>query len=501
MFVSKIRADGGSDRSPWGDFWFTPVGSRSLTGQRVSPDGAMRLSSVYACVRVASETMAMLPFRLYRNKQGGGKKIVTDHWLYQLMAKKPNRWQNAFEWREMMQSHLELRGNAYNEIVANSRGDITELQPIHPDCIKIEMLDGGNWRYVVKGDNGQERRLPPGMVFKLSGLSSNGILGLSPIDLARDAVGLGLSAQEFGARFFANDARPLGGWIEFPGRFKTKEDMQQFRANWQASQAGNNRGKTAVLQDGMKFHEIGINNRDSQFLELRNFQLQDIARFWRIPPHLIGDLSRATFSNIEHQSLDFVIYSITPRTERWEAAIEDQLLTEEDDLEVEFDMGGLLRGDHASRAEYYQSGINAGWLTRNEARIGENLDPIDGLDEPLQPLNMVAAGEEPAADMPESDPEPRQAPDQSGEGGEQEASTTQRLQALVESNANRIARRALKEPLPWSLDFRGLIAEAMALPLAAVTDWAENAALESKRGREWTESELAASLRALGAVK
>jgi hypothetical protein len=200
---------------------------------------------------------------------------------------------------------------------------------------------------------------------------------------------MALAAQDYGARFFTNDAKPTGGWIEFPGTFKDPESKRVFRESDQAAQSGSNRGKVLVLENGMKFHEVGVTNKDAQFLELRKFQITDIARLFRVPPHMIADLDRATFSNIEQQSLEFVMHTMTPWAERWEASIESDLLPDGDALEIEFDFANLMRGDAASRSAYYQSGIQNGWLTRNEARISENLNPIAGLDQPLRPLNMV----------------------------------------------------------------------------------------------------------------
>lgn len=403
-FFSRFRA-GSMDRSPWGDFWFEPVGMRSGTGLRVSADSAMRLTAVYACVRILSETMASLPFVLYRTDASGGKVRVTNHWLYRLFARRPNRFQNPFEWREMMQGHLALRGNAYNRIVSNTRGEITELVPIHPDRIRIEILPSGEFRYRVTDRSGSESVLPRGEVWHLRGLSSDGLLGMSPIEIARESVGMALAAQDYGARFFANDAKPTGGWIEFPGSFKDAEAKKVFRESYQQAQSGANRGKVLVLENGMKFHEVGVTNRDAQFLELRKFQITDIARLFRVPPHMIGDLDRATFSNIEQQSLEFVMHTMTPWAERWEASIEAELLPDDEGLEVEFDFANLMRGDAASRAGYYQSGIQNGWLTRNEARLAENLNPLEGLDEPLRPLNMTEE-----SDAEEAEGEPAEKP-------------------------------------------------------------------------------------------
>ena len=486
-FFDRFRASS-DDRSAWGDFWFEPVSARSSSGLRVSPDAALRLSAVYACVRILSETMASLPLVLYRTRSDGGKDRVTDHWLHSLLCRRPNRYQNPFEWREMLQGHLALRGNAYNQIVTNPRGEITELVPIHPDRIRVEILKSGEYRYRVTDRFGSETVLPRGEVWHLRGLSSDGLLGMSPIDLARESLGMALAAQDYGARFFANDAKPTGGWIEFPGSFKDPEAKRVFRESYQAAQSGANRGKVLVLENGMKFHEVGVTNKDAQFLELRKFQITDIARLFRVPPHMIADLDRATFSNIEQQSLEFVMHTMTPWAERWEASIESELLLDGDDLEIEFDFANLMRGDAASRSAYYQSGIQNGWLTRNEARIAENLNPIDGLDEPLRPLNMVE----------ESDAEDLAADTEAQEDPAQEAietpddETAARLRALIASTAERWARRISRARTIEEKDV-DLIAEALAVPTERVAAWAAN-----YQDKELTEGGLCQSLTHLG---
>ncbi len=281
-FFDRFRASGG-DRSPWGDFFFEPVAARSTSGIRVSPDGALRLSAVYACVRILSETMASLPVVVYRQRKDGGKDRVTDHWLYALLARKPNRFQNPFEWREMLQGHLSLRGNAFCQIISNPKGEITELMPIHPDRVRMEVMDSGDFRYRVRMQSGDETVFPRGQIWHLRGLSSDGLMGMSPIELARESLGMALAAQDYGARFFTNDAKPTGGWIEFPGTFKDAEAKRVFRDSYQSAQAGSNRGKVLVLENGMKFHEVGVTNKDAQFLELRKFQITDIARMFRVP--------------------------------------------------------------------------------------------------------------------------------------------------------------------------------------------------------------------------
>jgi hypothetical protein len=329
-------------------------------------------------------------------------------------------------------------------------------------------------------------------------------MGMSPIELARESLGMALAAQDYGARFFANDAKPTGGWIEFPGSFKDTEAKKVFRESYQQAQSGPNRGKVLVLENGMKFHEVGVTNKDAQFLELRKFQITDIARLFRVPPHMIADLERATFSNIEQQSLEFVMHTMTPWAERWEASIESELLLEGDDIEIEFDFANLMRGDAASRSSYYQSGIQNGWLTRNEARVSENLNPIDGLDQPLRPLNMV---EEDAAEELEIDTQTQAAelpkpPKQEAIDSVTDASEARlngpfnvrlndrlndRFNALIQTTSERLARRIGRSGHLADKDIL-LISQALAVPLERVQLWAKSQPAEPLDQKRLTQS-------------
>lgn len=360
----------------------------------VTPDSALQLTAVFACVRVLAEGIASLPFTLSRVSESDAREPVTDHWVYALFAERPNAFQNPFEFREMLQGHLTLRGNAYCQIIGRPDGTVSDLVPLHPDRVSIDMLPNGDWRYRYKKADGTTQNFARGDIFHLRGISSDGVMGISPIAAAATAIGLGISAQDYGARFFANDATPGGGWIEYPGNFKDKTARDVFRESWQAAQAGRNRGKTAVLEFGMKYHQLTVNNDEAQFIETRKMQISEIARLFRVPPHLIGDLDRATNNNIEQQSLDFIMYTLTPWLARWEAAIRYTFLagTDDDDLDIEFPVTALLRGDSAARSAYYASGITNGWLTRNEARVSEGKNPLPGLDAPLMPLNMQEEG-------------------------------------------------------------------------------------------------------------
>jgi HK97 family phage portal protein len=447
MFLN-IRADDSGDRSPWGDFWFSPIPFKGSAHQ-VTADAAMRLTAVYACVRVLCESVSTLPFVLYRKSANGGKTIVRDHWIYDLFGNAPNEFQNPMEYRETMQQHLSLRGNGLSQIEWNGRGEASALIPIHPDTVQIEMLSTGprkNWRYVVTNADGSETPLTRGEVFHLRCMSPDGVVGMNPIAAARDAVATGLSAQDYGMRYFQNDATP-GGWIEYPGQFKDDEQRRIFRDQWQRQQAGRNRHKTAVLEFGMKYHPIEVKNSDAQYLESRKFSRSEIATLFRVPPHMIGDLERATFSNIEQQSLEFVAYSLMPWLVRWESAIRFAFIDPKDNLEVEFPTLALLRGDAAARSTYYHNGILDGWMTRNEARVSESFNPLDGLDEPLRPLNMVEESD--AEDVEDAAQQNPQTPAQddaptNDKGNDAPASTNgtdARLMALASASAERIARK------------------------------------------------------------
>ena len=455
MFISRIQA-AGEDRSPFGDFWFEPISSRTVSGGRVSSETAMQLSAVFRAVGLLSGHIAMLPLVL--KKQDSLARIKT-HSLLKLF-KKPNKWQNGLEWRQMLQGHLLLRGNAYNEIIDNARGEILQLIPLHPDRVKIVQMPDGDYNYRISDTAGNERTLMRGQVWHLRGLSSNGIFGISVIECARESMGLGLAAQSYGSRFFANDARPAGGWIEYPGKFADRAARTQFRESVQEAQAASNRGKMMVLDQGMQYHEVGLNNKDSQFLESRQFQIGEIARWFGVPPHKLSELSRSTNNNIEQQALEYITDALMIWTEIWEASIEDALLFDDENIEVEFDFRKLQRGDSMTRFSNYAKGIAAGWLTRNEARADDGREPLPGLDDPLRPLNMI---EESDAEDQEADAEALEPPGQEAKepmpDGETADENARRLQSLVQGNAERLARRIVKSGLPGAQ----LVADSLAV--------------------------------------
>lgn len=450
MFLTRIRASAAedADRTPWGNWWFQELGSRAMSGVQVTGDTALGLPTVLACVKVLAESFACMPFVMYRQRATDTGRGTKDrrHWLYRLLAKRPNAYQSPFEWRLMLMGHLALRGNAYCQITANARGEITDLLPLHPARMTVRMLKTGDWVYDYSDANGKTITYLRHEVWHLRGMSGDGIMGYSPIRLAAEAIGEGLSMQAYSARFFGNDAKP-GGWIEYPGHFSTSEKKLAFRDSWQQMQGGGNRGKVAVLERGMKFHEVGVSNDDAQFIESRSLKNEDICRIFRVPQHMAGILARSTNNNIEHQGIEFWTGTMLPVAELWEASVETFLLGQDGtdlvEYDTEFDMSRMLRGDTAARTAYYASRMQWSSITPNEVRIAEGDDPLDlpGMDTPIRPVNMVPMGQTVTAPEP-TDPGGQDDPAPPAQQPDDAAAANARLHLMVTSASSRLARRA-----------------------------------------------------------
>lgn len=376
------------------DRYFTDIIQQaSATGVAVTPDTARRCAAVLACVRVLSETIAHLPFVLYK-RDGDSRLRETNHPLYNLLHDAPNRWQTSFEFREMMMGHVLLRGNAYAQKVIGGSGEVVELVPLNPTKVTPKMTPNGDVYYEFRPGTGGTVYIPSDGMFHLKGYASDGLVGVSPIAEARETIGLALAAEEFGARTFQNDAQP-GGVLEHPGKLG-EEAITNLRKSMQDQHAGvRNARKYMILEEGMKWTKVGMSPDDTQYIETRKFQLEEIARIFRVPPHLIGHLERATFSNIEHQGLEFVTHTILPWLKRWEQAISQRLMTRDERRTYysEFLVDGLLRGDITVRYQAYAVGRQWGWLSADDVRKLENMDVLpDGQGEKyLLPLNMVDA--------------------------------------------------------------------------------------------------------------
>ena len=375
---------------------FTMGGSSS--GKFVTERSAMQMTAVYACVRILSEAIAGLPLHTYRYKDGGGKEKTVDHPLYQLLHDEPNPEMSSFVFRETLMTHLLLWGNAYAQIIRNGKGEIIALYPLMPNKMTVSRDDKGQLYYTYQKsqeelpkDNRQTVVLAPSDVLHIPGLGFDGLVGYSPIAMAKNAIGLAIATEEYGSKFFANGASP-SGVLEHPGTIK---DPERLRESWQNTFGGSrNSNKIAVLEEGLKFTPIAISPNEAQFLETRKFQINEIARIFRVPPHMVGDLEKSSFSNIEQQSLEFVKYTLDPWVVRWEQSIHRSLLTEDEKKSyfVKFNVEGLLRGDYQSRMNGYATARQNGWMNANDIRELENLDLIpaeEGGDLYLVNGNMI----------------------------------------------------------------------------------------------------------------
>ena len=373
----------------------------TTSGKAVNERSAMQMTAVYACVRILAEAVAGLPLHLYRYKDDGGKEKSIDHPLYLLLHDGTNPEMSSFVFRETLMTHLLLWGNAYAQIIRNGKGEVVALYPLMPNKMTVDRDANGQLYYQYTRSNeeaptmkGTTVNLHPSDVLHIPGLGFDGLVGYSPIAMAKNAIGMAIACEEYGAKFFANGAAP-GGVLEHPGTIK---DPERVRQSWQSTFGGSgNANKIAVLEEGMKYTPIGISPEQAQFLETRKFQLNEIARIFRVPPHMVGDLEKSSFSNIEQQSLEFVKYTLEPWLIRWEQSIRRSLLsTDEKPLYfVKFNVDGLLRGDYASRMSGYATARQNGWMSANDIRELENLDRIpteDGGDLYLINGNMLPLG-------------------------------------------------------------------------------------------------------------
>lgn len=354
----------------------------SSAGKVVTERSAMQMTAVYSCVRILAEAVAGLPLHLYRYKEGGGKEKAINTNLYHLLHDEPNPEMSSFVFRETLMTHLLLWGNAYAQIIRNGKGEVIALYPLMPNKMRVDRDESGHiyyeYRKTTDEANAKENEtviLSSFDVLHIPGLGFDGLVGYSPIAMAKNAIGLAIATEEYGAKFFANGAAP-SGVLEHPGTIK---DPQRVREAWQSQFGGSgNSGKVAVLEEGMKYTRISISPEQAQFLETRKFQINEIARIFRVPPHMVGDLEKSSFSNIEQQSLEFVKYTLDPWVIRWEQSLARALLNPDEKKEYffKFNVEGLLRGDYASRMSGYATARQNGWMSTNDIRELENLDRI-----------------------------------------------------------------------------------------------------------------------------
>lgn len=400
FFDSQVAVD-----KPTASFLGALGGGRVAAGVQVTPDSAMRSAAVWACVQAISQDCAKVRPMLKRRASDGSAQAVVNHPVAGLLLR-PNSWQTWFEYAQFQFVNKLLRGNAYAVKVRDRAQNVRALIPVRADEVSIyegEGPDGaGELFYDISPQSDLTRRRIGGAgrfsardVHHIRGMSLDGICGLSPIGYAREGVGLALAAETFGAKLFGNGARP-SGVIEVP-EILSDDAVKRMKSSWEAAHAGvQNAHKTAVLEQGAKWRPLTMTSEDAQFLETRKFQVSDIARIYRVPPHKIGDLEKATFSNIESQSLEYYNDCLMPHFESFEQAMARDLL-QDPRLFIDHDVRQLLRGDIQGRFAAYATGRQWGWLSANDILKSEGDNPIANGDIYLQPMNMVPAGTEPAA--------------------------------------------------------------------------------------------------------
>jgi HK97 family phage portal protein len=475
-----FRADVSGTPAPWDDYWYTPVGMSSASGMRVTADTSKRIASVLACVGIIGRNMAMMPKKILTEASGGGNRQVPSHPVYDVIANRPNDLQTGFEFYQMMQGHVELRGNAYAEIKPGRRGAVDQLVPMHPDRVIVERLSSGRLRYKYTDPLiNQTRTLVQEEVFHLRNFSDDGFTGQSTVAMSSDVFGTALAQQDYGARFFQNDARP-GGVIEGTN-FRDKTDEEAFRESWQQSQTGANRHKTALLPFGLTYKEIGVSPVDAQLLDARKFSRIEICSIFGVPPHLIGETEKtATYASVEQFNIMFAVQCLLPRVVMWEQAIQRDLILS-DKYFPKFSMAALLRGDTASRFAAYKVAIENGWMSPNDVRMLEDLNPIPGGDTYWRPLNWAPLTQTSA-------PSDTAITDQGENAGSMnDAAHLGRLKLLASSAAERCVRKEVlavrkmiernatdEDYRSFYTDHAGFISEVLRVPVTAAMKYTDS---------------------------
>jgi len=384
--------------------------SLARAGADVTGDGAMRQTAVFACVRVLSETIASLPLILYKRGEGDSKEPARDHYLYSMLHDTPNNFQTALEFFEMAVGHICLRGNAYSFLERDGRNQILRIVPFHPDRITPKMMDASKQilAYEYTDDIGKRTLYDAEDIWHLKGLSSDGFVGISPVEMARRAIYLASVAEDHGATYFANGAR-ASGIAKLPGILKADAKLR-LQESLQKAMSGDNKFKVVVFEQGLDWTQLSLTNEDSQYLETRAFQVEEIARIFRVPAILIGHPDKSsTYASAEQFMMSFVVHTLRPWLVRIEQSINKFLLTDQERKSyfARFKLDALLRGDIVSRYAAYAVARQNKWMSANEIRALEEMNPIPGGDVYENPaIDMTGKGGSPDAEpKPESEPE------------------------------------------------------------------------------------------------
>jgi len=377
MLTTLLGTRAAVPRGPTDDFWYSPIGVQTSAGLKVTPQTAASLNALMACVRVIAETLASFPLIIYRNRADGGKDRAENHPMYRTLKFQPNPWQTRFEFVEMLEGHILLRGNAFCEIVPTGGGG-ADLMPLNPDRMLVEQLANGRLRYTHKDEIGKETIFNQDEIFHVRGMSFSGLLGLDPVELGADTIGTAMAGERYAGNFYRNDGTP-SGVLKHPNRLGEEAQKNLQKSFGGLTVATDGAHRIRILEEGMDWQQIGINAEEAQLIESRKFAVEEIARMMRVPPHLIQSLDKATFSNIEQQSLDFLTNTMRPWATRWELALQRDVIDDEVFF-AEFLIDAQLRADIKTRYEVYSIGIASTMLSPNEARQKENMNPREGGD-------------------------------------------------------------------------------------------------------------------------
>jgi len=388
--VNQYRASKMERPDEWSDWWYGSGGGMpTAAGININERSSLKFSPVFAAVRKISETVASLPRHVYR-EGSKGKKKDTDHYLYPIIHHRPNPEMTSMQMREAEMLHILLWGNTYSHIQQDGNGRAQALWPLDPSKMQVKRPKPDSMLVYEYQLGAETVKFPPWEILHIAGLGFNGLMGIPVIQLAREGIATGLAYEEYSGRFFSNNATPAG-FVEVPG-ILDKEARREIQKDWYVEYGGVSRSQLiGVIGQGMKFNPISMNAKDAQFIESRGFQVEEVARWFNIPPHMIYDLRRSTNNNIEQQSLEFVIYTIRPWLVRIEQAIQNKLILE-DNITVEHRVEGLLRGDTETRTAYYSAGRQWGWLSVNDILDLENMERVEGGDERITPMNMQQIG-------------------------------------------------------------------------------------------------------------
>lgn len=367
----------------------------TAAGVLVREDNALGLSAVYACLKILAENVGSLPLILYRKTGDRSKERAADEPLYAILHDAPNPEMTSMNFREALMYHCAFRGNGYAMVERDQLMRVKALWPLSYDRVRPYRAADKSLRYEVSSSSGEKVDLAPEFMLHVRTMSKDGLTGIAPIDALREPLAAGIAMQEYGARFFSNDAR-ASVVLEHPGQL-SDDAHKRLKDSWEASHKGVQKAHSiGILEEGMKAAQISLKPEESQFFESRKFSVSEIARIWNIPPHLLGEMDKGmSYASVEQMNLSFVVHTLRPWLVRWEQAIKSQLLLGAGPLYAEFLVDGLLRGDIKTRYEAYQIGRLNGWLSANDIRAMENQDPLpegQGGDDYLMPLNMAPAG-------------------------------------------------------------------------------------------------------------